>query len=119
MDNKTFEWGNATFAVTDPKLKNDCDGFTGVTTVYDVTFPSDAFLLDNHNYEVCFPLVNDTLANDPSKKSVWVTDLLNKVTFPEKDGEPVVFNSNNLTIADLFNSSLSNGFTANFEDKGV
>ncbi len=115
LDNTTYKWGNATQAVTAPKLTNACEGFTGVTTVYDVTFPTAAFTLDDDSYEVCFPVLNDSVVNGTDEKEVWVTDLLKADDFPEKDGEPL---KGNVSVADLFNKTKSNGFTAKFKDEG-
>ncbi len=115
MDNTTFKWGNATLAVTAPTLTNACDGFTGVTTVYDVTFPTAAFALDDDSIDFCFPVVNDTAVNGTVDKDVWVTDLLQADDFPEKDGEPL---KGNVSVADLFNMSKSNGFVTEFKNEG-
>ena len=96
---------------------NACDSFTGVTVVYDVTFPTAPFALDEKmDPQVCFPLVNDTVVNGTLAKEMWVTDLLKSEDFPEKDGEPLV---GNVSVTDLFNKTKSpNGFLANFTDYG-
>ncbi len=88
-----------------------------MTTVYDVTFPTAAFDLDDDSYEVCFPVVNDTIVNGTEDKEMWVTDLLKMEDFPEKDGEPLV---GNVSVADLFNKTKSpNGFLVDdFKDEG-